>query len=325
MLPEMRPWLSLLLLALLACAPTRPVVVVYCSLDQIYAEPILQRFERETGIQVRAKYDLEATKTTGLVNELLAEQAHPRCDLFWNNEMLQTLELQRRGLLQPYLSPSAQGIAPEFRDAEGHWTGMAARLRVILYNRDRVRDHPPTGLSDLADPRWKGRIGMARPLFGTTLTHWVALDQVLGPEDSQQLLERAMANGLVIVEGNAAVRDRVAAGDLDWGLTDSDDANGALMEGAPVTVVLPDQEGTGTLLIPNTVALIQGGPHPEQARRLMDFLLSAEVERELANGRSRQLPLHAPVEGVKVMKLDPTRLLQRYPEVLDRLRKRFLR
>lgn len=320
----MRSWIFLLLLALLACAPSRPVVVVYCSLDQLYAEPILQRFERETGIRVLAKYDLEATKTTGLVNQLLAEAKHPRCDLFWNNEMLQTLELKRRGLLEPYRSPGAAGIPPEYVDPDGCWTGFAARLRVILYNRDRVRDHPPSRLQDLTDPRWKGRVGMARPLFGTTLTHWGALDQALGPEGARALLDQAMANGLVIVEGNAVVRDRVAAGDLDWGLTDSDDANGALMDGAHVTMVLPDQDGMGTLVIPNTVALIKGGPHPEEARRLLDFLLTPEVERELAAGRSRQIPLREKLTGIRAMQLDGERLLQRYPAVLDHLRERFL-
>ncbi len=88
-------WLALWLTG---CAhPQTPSVVVYCALDQIYSEPILRDFERQSGIQVLAKYDLEATKTSGLVNLLLLEQAHPRCDVFWNNEMLQTAVLARAG------------------------------------------------------------------------------------------------------------------------------------------------------------------------------------------------------------------------------------
>ena len=74
-------------------------LVAYVSQDQVYAEPILAQFTRETGIAVRAVYDSEAVKTSGLVNRLLAERQHPQCDLFWNNESLRTQQLVERGLI----------------------------------------------------------------------------------------------------------------------------------------------------------------------------------------------------------------------------------
>lgn len=61
-------------------------VVIYAAQDQIYAEPILHEFEKETGLKVKAVYDSEAVKTTGLANRLLAERSHPQCDVFWGNE-----------------------------------------------------------------------------------------------------------------------------------------------------------------------------------------------------------------------------------------------
>src|SRR2546427_1122222 len=68
-------------------------VVIYTSQDQVYAEPILQEFEQQTGIKVRAVYDSESVKTVGLVNRLIAEKDRPQCDLFWNNEELRTRQL----------------------------------------------------------------------------------------------------------------------------------------------------------------------------------------------------------------------------------------
>jgi iron(III) transport system substrate-binding protein len=86
-----------------------------------------------------------------------------------------------------------------------------------------------------------------------------------------------------ILDGNSVVRDHVADGLLAFGITDSDDACGAVESGAPVVIIIPDQ-GTGeqgTLVIPNTVALIRGGPNPEEGKKLIDYLLSPETEKKL--------------------------------------------
>ena len=91
-------WLiGVLLLA--GCSSSGDSVTVYTSQDQVYAEPILQRFEQETGVRVRVVYDSEAVKTVGLINRLIAEKNHPRCDLFWNNEAFRTHQLAARNVL----------------------------------------------------------------------------------------------------------------------------------------------------------------------------------------------------------------------------------
>lgn len=82
-------------------------VVIYTSLDKVFSEPVLEAFEKETGIKVLAVYDSEATKTTGLVNRLIAEKSSPRADVFWNSETGRTIILKQKGVLAKYLSPSA--------------------------------------------------------------------------------------------------------------------------------------------------------------------------------------------------------------------------
>ncbi len=93
-------------------------VVVYTSVDQVFSEPVLKDFEREKGIKAKAVYDVEATKTTGLVNRLLTEKDRPQCDVFWNNEIVRTILLKRKGVLAPYSSSSAEDIPSQFRDKE---------------------------------------------------------------------------------------------------------------------------------------------------------------------------------------------------------------
>ena len=82
-------------------------VVVYTSVDQVYSEPVFRDFEKETGIHVLPVYDVEATKTTGLVNRLIAEKARPQADVFWSGEFSQTIVLKNESVLAPYQSPSA--------------------------------------------------------------------------------------------------------------------------------------------------------------------------------------------------------------------------
>ena len=126
-------------------------VVLYASLDEAYSRPLMDLFTEKTGITVRFNTDSEATKTTGLVTKILGEKARPRCDVFWNNEIVQTIYLKRSGCLTPFQSESARDIPEAFKDPEGYWVGFAARARVIIYNKNRVKAPLPVGLEDLLD------------------------------------------------------------------------------------------------------------------------------------------------------------------------------
>ncbi len=281
-------------LALSGCVRSpQPEVIVYAALDREFSEPIFQDFQRATGIRVLAKYDVESTKTVGLVNAIIAERDRPRCDLFWNNEILHTLRLQKLGLLEPYAAPAAEDFPESFRAADGRWYGLAARARVLLVNTDLVpADSRPRSIRDLADPRWRGRVGIAKPLFGTTATHAAVLFAAWGEEPAKKFFNELQDN-VQILSGNKQIALAVSRGQLAFGLTDTDDAAIERDQGAPVEIVFPDQEegGLGTLLIPNSVCLIRGSRNRPQAQWLVDYLLSGDVEAQLARGPSAQLPL----------------------------------
>ncbi|MDX1973773.1 MAG: extracellular solute-binding protein, partial [Candidatus Sumerlaeia bacterium] len=236
----------LLLIAVFAfgCGQTAsdaPKVVVYTALDREFSEPILKDFEAQTGIAVEAVYDTEAVKTVGLVNRLIAECDRPTADIFWNNEILRSLQLKRMGLTTPYSVENAEGIPAELKDPEGHWVGFASRARVILVNTDLLpneADHP-TRVEDLLDPKWKGKAGFAKPLFGTTSTHAAVLWAERGGPATTAFFTQALENA-EMYPGNAQVRDAVDAGEIVWCLTDTDDAYGALVDGKPVRMIYPD-------------------------------------------------------------------------------------
>jgi iron(III) transport system substrate-binding protein len=278
------------------CSRGAREVVAYTSVDQVFSEPVFRAFERQSGVRVRAVFDTEETKSTGVLNRLIAEAKSPQADVFWSGDPVRPIVLVKRGLVESYVSAQAAGLPRALKAPDGTWTGVAARARVLLVNRSLVRDaERPTSIRDLADPRFKGRAAIANPLFGTTTMHVAALFSVWGEDQARAFMEAVKANGVRIASSNGEVKRLVVAGEVVFGLTDTDDANEALKEGAPVDVVYPDAGGLGTLVMPTAVVLMRGAPHPEGARQLVDYLLSAETEAQMAEAAAH-MPLRA---GVK--------------------------
>jgi iron(III) transport system substrate-binding protein len=325
---------SLLLAAVTACgsAPggdSRRTVTIYVSTDRVFSEPVLRAYEEQSGVTVNAVYDTEETKSTGLANRLLAEQNRPQADVFWSNEPVRTLVLKSRNVLAPYRSPNASGIPAALIDPDGYWTGFSARIRVIAFHTKTVTAaEAPRSIFDLADPRWRGQVAIADPRFGSTSFHVAALYALAGDERMDDFFRRLKANDVRIVDGNSVVRDMVARGEANVGLTDTDDVNVAIEGGQPVGMVLPDRDGLGVPVMPNMVSLIANAPHADEARKLIDYLLSADVERQLAQSAAVQIPLHAGVPGpkhlpgidtFKPMTLDFARAASRVEDVTKRL------
>lgn len=276
----------------------RTDLVIYCAHDSIYADSIIRQFEQESGLQVAVRYDTEATKSLGLTELLIREAERPRCDVFWNNELLGTSDLKERGLLANYRGSGFRRIPDAFKDGGGAWVGFGARMRVYIVNTNLcAADLPQLEKRLAADDL--SRIAMARPLYGTTLTHYAALWRQLGEEGLKAWHVSTRSRGMLELTGNSTVKNQVAGGGCDFGFTDSDDAFLALDAGAPVAMLPVYLPGGETIAIPNTVAMIGGCPHPETAQLFIDFLLSEKTELALANSASRQIPL-GPVDEAKL-------------------------
>jgi iron(III) transport system substrate-binding protein len=269
-------------------------VVVYTSVDQVYSEPVFRSFEEETGVKVLPVYDVEATKTTGLVNRLIAEKARPQADVFWSGEFSQTIVLKNEGVLTPYRSPSTADIPAQFKDADDYWTGFGGRARVFIVNTDLLAPSQyPHSVYDVLDEKYPAKtVGIAKPMFGTTATQAAAMYSYLGEEKARAFFTSLNNRGVQVVDGNSVVRDRVVDGQIAFGLTDTDDACGPVESKKNVTIIIPDQGPgeLGTLVIPNTVALIAGGPNPEEGKIFMDYLLDKQREADMVASGWIQIP-----------------------------------
>lgn len=282
-------------------------LVVYCAHDSLYADEILRKFTAQTGIKVVPRYDTEATKSLGLVQQLIREKNNPRCDLFWNNQVLGTVQLQQAGVLEPYKGAGYERIPDGFKDPDGHWTGFSARLRVYIVNTDAMPATEQAINETLSGDL--SQVAIAKPLFGTTLSHYTVLWDLWGGKKLKRWHRDLRERNIREVTGNATVKNLVAEGVCRWGLTDSDDFFVAKDAGKPVAMLPITFGGKRTICIPNSVAIIKGTTRPKQARQLVEFLLSAETELALAASESRQIPL-GPVNDAKLP--EEVRTLQKW-------------
>jgi iron(III) transport system substrate-binding protein len=282
-----------------------PRVVVYCATDREFAEALFKDFRHDSNIRVMVKFDTEADKSVSLATELASEANRPRCDIHWNNEILSTIRLARQNVYEPYDSPNAAAFPDWTHAPDRTWQAFAGRARVLIVSTKLLPNEAdrPKSLLDLTDPKWKGKLAIAKPQFGTTATQAACLFEVLGADAAKAFYRGLKANSITVVAGNKQVAQGVANGDFAVGLTDTDDALIELKAGKPVAIVFPDRAGhpahprMGTLYIPNTVALVKGGPNPEGAKKLIDFLLRPESEVHLAEEGGFHIPLNPNVKA----------------------------
>ena len=283
-----------------ACAPDRKEVVVYLTLDLEHAQSILDDFEKATGVHVRAISDNEITKTVALANKIILDKEHQKGDVFWNNEIVNTIRVKRAGCIEPYRSPSAADIPDRFKDKDGAWTGFAARARVFIVNTQKCpAEWTPESYLDYVDPARKGEWAIAKPIAGTTASHLAVLFHALGEEKAKEWWTKLVGNQAGLLSGNGPVMKEVRAGTFLYGFTDTDDYFVAATDGYPVIAVYPDQKDgeIGCLVIPNTISLLKGAPSPDLGRRFIDYVLSRDVEKKLAFGSSAQIPVRDDVEA----------------------------
>lgn len=337
-------------------APARDALIVYCSADAEIAQPVFEAFTAATGVPVRPVLDTEATKTTGLVNRLLSERAAPKADAWWSSEPFGTIKLAKAGVLQRFRAARAEdAMKPTWhtrwpeelrdisRDESGStdrplWYGLGSRLRVTVYHTGLVKpaDLPtdpstaPGTLGQLTLNRFKGRVAIARPQFGTTRGHMALIRTLHGDDRLRAWLAALKASDVQLLDGNASVVRAVASGKAHIGLTDSDDVFAGQRQQWPVdmlfepfqpipvgnAIALPPPPAlwpSGPASLPNTCAIIAGTPRSAEAGAFIEHLLSPATQRLMAASDSRNIPVDeslrkqlaawapAPPEGVRVL------------------------
>lgn len=202
---------------------------------------------------------------------------------------------------------------PPARTAGPRWYGFGSRARVIVYNTKFItREDAPTDYDRFTLAIFKDHIGLANPNFGTTRGHMAHLLDAWNKGPFGEILRKIKGNGVKIYDGNSSVVRAVAQGEMHVGFTDSDDVFAGKREGWPVEmsfIKCPNPQAkkvrpghpkwgqaqytakTGTLMLPNTISRVRGGPNPGGAPEFIDFMLSKETQKRMAQTESRNLPV----------------------------------
>lgn len=258
-------------------------LVVYSGREEELIQPFLDEFEKKSGVEVKVRY----ADTPDLVATVLEEGERTRADVFVGQDAAGLDKLRREGLLAPY-----EGIArtpAEYRAADNTWTGLSGRVRVLIVGEGV---ESPDSVFDLVDPRFKGEL--AAPMASNvSFRDWVsAIRLERGDAFALRYLEGLKANEIEMLGGHGDVRKAVGEGEFNVGLVNHYYVELSRREGAPVRAVHTDQ-GRGEFGVPFNVAsagITKSAANEANARKLIDFLLTPEVQRRFA-GQNFEYPL----------------------------------
>lgn len=256
--------------------------VIYSGRKEPLIQPVIDAF--------KAMYpDIEVVLKSGgnseLANALLEEKGNPQADLFITTEVFTVQALYQQGVFENYLSPNAAGIPAQYKQADGGWTAVTLRGRVIMYNTDLVApEDAPKSIFDLVDPGWRGQIAAANSANGSMQAQVAVMQKLLGDEQTGAWLEGLLDNDVTFFGSHTDVRTAVGAGEFKLGLVNSYYYYLQKAEGSPVGLVIPDQgEGQiGLIVNASAAAIVKGGHNTEAAKRFIDFLLSTEGQKLFA-------------------------------------------
>ncbi len=266
-------------------------VVIYSGRREQFVAPVLEDFERQTGIRIR----LLSGSATGFAHRIVEERRRPQADLLLANDAGVMEYLRRRGLLQPAGVQGVGSIPEKFRAEDDSWIGLSARARVLMYNRDLMQeDEVPRSLFGLTDPLYGGRFAITRAGNSSLVSHMAAVRAVHGDAGMQDFVRGVLANDPRVTSGHTDIRRMVGAGEVEFGLVNCYYFRLQLDESRNnnVGVVYPDQgEGEpGTFVNVAGAAFIAGAPNHENALKLLEFLLHPRQLQRFSD-ISRETPI----------------------------------
>lgn len=270
-----------------------PTLTVYSGRSESFAGPILDRFERKTGIEVRAKFGDTAELAAALAEEGKASPA----DVFWAQDAGALGAISERGLFAELPGAVLDRVPDRFRSTDGLWVGITGRARVAVYNPGLVpASDLPTSVLDLTGPKWKGKVGWA-PSNGSFQAFVTALRALKGDEAARQWLEGVKGNGAKAYPNNEALTLAVGRGEVALGLVnhyyllemreeEGEDIDGELH-------FFPGGD-PGSLVNVAGAGILRSSDEKAAAAQLLEFLLSEDGQQYFAQ-EVWEYPL---VEGV---------------------------
>jgi len=257
-------------------------LVVFSGRKEPLIKPVIDLFEKQTGINVV----LKTGKSAILGQQILQELPNPSADVFIAKESGSLEFLRIHNAFTIFESENTRKVPKHLRSGDGTWVGVSGRSRAVIYNKDLIKDKDlPSKLEDLLDPRYKGKIAAVNS-GNESFIAWVsALRIKLGEDETRRLLKGLKKNKITLVsKSHTDVRKSVGRGEFSLGLINhyyyhlqKKEVDRALRN---VGIIYLDQEegGRGELINVSGAGIIKNAKHIDQAKQFIDFLVSPAAQ-----------------------------------------------
>ena len=273
-------------------------LVVYSGRSEELVDPLIERFEEATGIDVEVRYG----DTAEMAAQILEEGSSSPADVYYGQDAGALGALAAEGRLAVLDPAQLDLVADGLKDDEGRWVGTSARARVVVYNTERLSESDlPDSILDFTDPAWSGRLGWA-PTNGSFQAFVTALRVLEGEDGARAWLKGIQANSPKVFDGNTAIVEAVAAGEIDAGFVNHYYLYRFLAEDPdyPAANKLFGGGDPGGLVNVAGAGILDTASNTAEAQAFIDFLLSEEAQSYFAE-ETYEIPVArsvSPVEGV---------------------------
>ena len=292
----LRRMLPLLLISLSVALPVSAAdeVVVYSARNEHLIKPLFDRYTAETGVPIRFITDKEGP----LLQRLKAEGARTPADMLITVDAGNLWHAAETGVLAEIDSPVLDANVPSnLRDPKGRWFGLSERARTIVYSTERVQPGMLSSYEDLADPKWKGRLCLrtSKKVYNQSLV--ATLIARHGEQNAEQIVRGWVANLATAPFANdTKAMQAVAAGQCDVTVVNTY-YFGRLQKEHPdikLAIFWPNQDSSGVHINVSGAGVTRHAKHPDEARRLLEWLSSEEAQADFA-GLNMEYPVNSKV------------------------------
>lgn len=272
-------------------------LTVYSGRDEELVAPLFAEFEKANDVKLNVRYGDSAE----MAATILEEGDRSPADVYFGQDAGALGALAKAGLLAPLPQATLDKVEPTSRARDGLWVGTSGRVRTIAYDkRELDASDLPDSVLGLTDPKWKGKVGWA-PTNASFQAFVTAMREIEGEEKTAEWLKAMKDNDAQAYEKNGALRDAIAAGEVQVGLLNHYYVAQKLAEekdpaAYPVALAFP-KDDVGSMMNVAGAGIVKSSEKQEQAQALVDFLLS-ERAQEFFRSETAEYPLAAGVEAL---------------------------
>lgn len=261
-----------------AAASAEGDLVLYCGRSEALVGPLLERFQQETGVKVSVRYG----KTPALASQLLSEGAESPADVIFAQDSGYLGALAAQGLLSKLPQETLDRVDPRFRGPEGRWLGTSGRARVLVYGTKSLEPKDlPSSLADLADPKWKGKLGWA-PGNSSFQAHVSFLRHAWGEEKTKSWLQAMIKNEPKVYPKNSPQVAAAIAGEIQIGWVNHYYLYRKGADAPAANYSFRSEGDAGNVLMVSGLAIRSESPRQAEAKKLLAYLVSEAAQNHFA-------------------------------------------